>query len=128
MNFQLLTLPFLEHGFIDSSCSRPDSVIGVRNPHEFQLYQESCLQNSYSLCTENQIVIRGGTTIERTNSSLSLRRSSSKPSLTSPKSPLPGYVDGDKFVSIDNNGNQHYVKMKKASDDAKTPVISKKSH
>lgn len=76
----------------------------------------------------NRVIIRGGGLIQRTSSNSSLKRSCSKASLNSPRSPLPGYLDGDRFVSIDENGNQHYVKMKKASDDATTPIISKKKH
>ena len=44
------------------------------------------------------------------------------------RSPIPptstsrGYVDGDKYIRMDNEGNQVAVKMSKANDKARTPV------
>lgn len=69
------------------------------------------------------MTIRGG---GGTSSSLASTRSSSKSSGSRSKSPLSGYVEGDKYVSIDEAGNHVFVKMKKAEDDAKTPVVKRK--
>lgn len=112
--FETNIVLFIEHGFIDN-CSRPASVNENRDHQE----------HKRPMSPANRITIRGGGGIHISSSSSLLRRSSSKVTLNSP---VPGYVDGDRFVSIDENGQPYFVKMKKASDDAKTPIISKKKH
>ncbi|ORY97752.1 hypothetical protein BCR43DRAFT_490304 [Syncephalastrum racemosum] len=55
-------------------------------------------------------------------------RSSSKStsSRRSSKTPRQGYVDGDKYIRVDEAGNQVTVKMTKAEDGAKMPIITRK--
>lgn len=111
----------LEHGLIEGNSSRPESV---NDNQEIVPFREAYLHTVRSSSPTGRVTIRGGGGLEKNSSSLVSTRSSSKSSRS--KSPTPGYMDGDKFVSLDEAGNQYIVKMKKAEDDAKTPIINKK--
>lgn len=87
-------------------------------------FQESYLQTIRSLSPSGRIALRGGG--GGTSSSLASTRSSSKSSSSRSRSPLPGFMDGDMFVSVDEAGNHVVVKMKKAENDAKMPLVKKK--
>ncbi|KAI9275479.1 hypothetical protein BDA99DRAFT_568157 [Phascolomyces articulosus] len=60
------------------------------------------------------------------------RASNRADSRTGTRSPVPppstshGYVDGDKYIRVDDEGNQVTVKMSKASDKARTPASNPK--
>lgn len=104
--------------------SRPEPSNDSSNRFDNTPFQESYLQTLRSLSPSGRVTIRGGN--GGNNSSLASTRSSSKSSGSRSRSPLPGFVDGDKFISVDEAGNHLIVKMKKASEDAKTPIINKK--
>lgn len=89
-----------------------------------QPFQEGYLQTFRASSPTGRVTIRGGGGAGN-SSSLASTRSSSKSSGRS-KSPLPGFVDGDKYISVDEAGNHVVVKMKKANSDAKMPTIKKK--
>lgn len=88
-------------------------------------FQESYLQTLRSSSPSGRVTIRGGG-IVCNSSSLASTRSSSKSSGSRSKSPLPGFVNGDKYISVDEAGNHVVVKMKKAESDAKMPIVKKK--
>lgn len=112
-----------EHGLVEGNYSRPESVNDNRNQQDFMPFHEAYLHTVRASSPSGRVTIRGGGGVERNSSSLA-SRSSSKSSRS--KSPTPGYMDGDRFVSLDEAGNQFVVKMKKADDDAKMPVVNKK--
>jgi hypothetical protein len=112
-----------EHGLTEGVYSRPESSQGTS--YENAPFQESYLQTLRSLSPSCRVTIRGG---GGNSSSLASTRSSSKSSGSRSKSPLPGFVDGDKYISVDEAGNHLIVKMKKAENDAKTPIINKKKY
>jgi hypothetical protein len=125
----LITSFYIEHGLTESAySSRPESVNENKsNQSEQATFQEAYLHTLRSASPSGRVTIRGGGgAVDRNSSSLASTRSSSKSSGSRSRSPLPGYVDGDKYVSVDESGNHIIVKMKKAEVDAKTPVINKK--
>lgn len=72
-----------------------------------------------------RISIRGGGTASASTSEhlLSVTRSSTSSSASRrSKTPRGGYVDGDKYIRVDEAGNQVMVKMTKAEDGAKMPI------
>ena len=72
-----------------------------------------------------RISIRGGGTTSASTSEhlLSVTRSSTSSSASRrSKTPRGGYVDGDKYIRVDEAGNQVMVKMTKAEDGAKMPI------
>ena len=111
-----------DHGLIDGIHSRPASSQEIsRYNHHSQdnaPFQEGYFQALRSSSPSGRVTIRGGGGIVSTRSTSASSR---------PKSPLPGFVDGNKYISMDDAGNHVVVKMKKADKDAKTPVIKKKS-
>ncbi|KAI9475995.1 MAG: hypothetical protein EXX96DRAFT_506832 [Benjaminiella poitrasii] len=119
-----------DHGLTEGIYSRPESVNDNSNTTYQQEntmpFQETYIQTLRSSSPSGRVTIRGGGGVDRHNSSLASTRSSSKSSGSRSRSPLPGYVDGDKYISTDEAGNQIILKMIKADDDAKTPVIIKK--
>ncbi|GAN08101.1 hypothetical protein MAM1_0189d07608 [Mucor ambiguus] len=120
-----------DHGLTEgASYSRPDSVNdNVMNPSDqVPPFQEAYLHTVRSASPSGRVTIRGGGGggADRNSSSLASTRSSSKSSGSRSRSPLPGYVNGDKFISLDEAGNQIIVKMKKADNDAKMPIVNKK--
>ncbi|KAG1084145.1 hypothetical protein G6F42_021914 [Rhizopus arrhizus] len=126
-----------DHGLTEgASYSRPDSVNdNVINPADHvPPFQEAYLHTMRSASPSGRVTIRGGggggngsiNGMDRNSSSLASTRSSSKSSGSRSRSPLPGYVNGDKFISLDEAGNQIIVKMKKADNDAKMPIVNKK--
>lgn len=118
-----------EHGLTEGTYSRPESVNeNFINPVDNHIpFQEAYLHTMRSASPSGKVTIRGGGGgIDRNSSSLASTRSSSKSSGSRSRSPLPGYVNGDKFISLDDAGNQIIVKMKKAENDAKMPIINKK--
>lgn len=114
----------IEHGLTEGVYSRPEPSNDSSNRFDNTPFQESYLQTLRSLSPSGRVTIRGGN--GGNSSSLASTRSSSKSSGSRSRSPLPGFVDGDKFISVDEAGNHLIVKMKKASEDAKTPIINKK--
>ncbi|CAO3607298.1 unnamed protein product [Mucor hiemalis] len=114
-----------EHGLTDGSHSRPaSSQESIKyNNHENAPFLESYIQTLRSSSPSGRVTIRGGGGVSNSAAST---RSSSKSSGSRSRSPLPGFVDGDKFISLDEAGNHVVVKMKKADIDAKTPIIKKK--
>lgn len=120
-----------DHGLTEgASYSRPDSVNeNAPSDHVPPPFQEAYLHTVRSASPSGRVTIRGGGgagTVDRNSSSLASTRSSSKSSGSRSRSPLPGYVNGDKFISLDEAGNQIIVKMKKADNDAKMPIVNKK--
>ncbi|KAI8982565.1 hypothetical protein BDB01DRAFT_906331 [Pilobolus umbonatus] len=115
-----------DHRLTEGPQSRSDSNIGCYTP-ETSPFQETYLQTVRAVSPSGRVTLRGGGgTAAGISGSIASTRSSSKSSSRS-KSPLPGFVDGDKYVSLDESGNHIYVKMKKAEYDAKTPIVKKKS-
>ncbi|CEP10654.1 hypothetical protein [Parasitella parasitica] len=114
-----------DHGLTEGAYSRPDSANDyVINPVDNHApFQEAYLHAIRSVSPSGRVVIRGG---GGNSSSLASTRSSSKLSGSRSRSPLPGYVNGDKFISLDEAGNQIAVKMKKADSAAKMPTVKKK--
>lgn len=118
---------FIDHGLTESAYSRPESVDeSTSNQPEQVPFQEAYLHTLRAPSPSGRVTIRGGGGIDRNSSSLASTRSSSKSSGSRSRSPLPGYVDGDKYISVDESGNHIFVKMKKAEVDAKTPIVNKK--
>lgn len=117
-----------EHGLTEGTYSRPESVNENIINHVDSLipFQEAYMHTMRSASPSSRVTIRGGGGIDRHSSSLASTRSSSKSSGSRSRSPLPGYVNGDKFISLDDAGNQIIVKMKKAENDAKMPTVNKK--
>ncbi|RCI05785.1 hypothetical protein CU098_006957, partial [Rhizopus stolonifer] len=118
-----------DHGLTEGTYSRQGSPndISTTSSQESTPFQEAFLNTFRSSSPSGRVTIRGGGGIDRNSSSLASTRSSSKSSGGSrSRSPLPGYVDGNNYISVDELGNHIVVKMKKADDDAKTPVINKK--
>ncbi|KAI9306228.1 hypothetical protein BJ944DRAFT_238935 [Cunninghamella echinulata] len=73
-----------------------------------------------SVSPSGKVTIRGGGSVS--SSSLNPNHSISKTSSRS-KSPVPsGYMDGDTFVHVNEDGHQVVTKMTKAKEDAKTPI------
>lgn len=124
-NFLYFFFIFTEHGLTDGSYSRPASSLETNkyNNQENAPFLESYIQALRSSSPSGRVTIRGGGGV---SNSVASTRSSSKSSGSRSRSPLPGFVDGDKFISLDEAGNHVVVKMKKADIDAKTPVIKKK--
>ncbi|KAL0082020.1 hypothetical protein J3Q64DRAFT_1643143 [Phycomyces blakesleeanus] len=101
-------------------------------------FQEIHLQTVRAVSPSGRVMIRGGglgissetsgiNTVNGTSSSLAPSRSSSKSSSSQSRSTIPtGFVDGDKYVRVDELGNQMMVKMKRAEEGAKMPTVSKK--
>ncbi|KAL7327468.1 hypothetical protein PS15p_205892 [Mucor circinelloides] len=123
-----------DHGLTEgASYSRPDSVNDnvINSADHVPPFQEAYLHTMRSASPSGRVTIRGGgggsiNGMDRNSSSLASTRSSSKSSGSRSRSPLPGYVNGDKFISLDEAGNQIIVKMKKADNDAKMPIVNKK--
>ncbi|CAO3612730.1 unnamed protein product [Mucor fragilis] len=121
-----------DHGLTEgASYSRPDSANDnvVNPPDHVPPFQEAYLHTMRAASPSGRVTIRGGggvNGLDRNSSSLASTRSSSKSSGSRSRSPLPGYVNGDKFISLDEAGNQIIVKMKKADYDAKMPIVNKK--
>ncbi|KAI7901422.1 uncharacterized protein BX663DRAFT_514357 [Cokeromyces recurvatus] len=119
-----------DHKLTEGVYSRPESAND--NSTSYQLengpFQEAYLQYVRPSSPSGRITIRGGGGVDKHNSSLASTRSSSKSSGSRSRSPLPGYINGDKYISIDEEGNQIVLKMKRADDDAKTPIINKKKY
>ncbi|KAI9253069.1 hypothetical protein EDC94DRAFT_620087 [Helicostylum pulchrum] len=113
-----------DHGLTEGVSSRPSSSNENNVHQEMQPFQEGYLQTFRASSPTGRVTIRGGGGAGN-SSSLASTRSSSKSSGRS-KSPLPGFVDGDKYISVDEAGNHVVVKMKKANSDAKMPTIKKK--
>ncbi|KAG2208914.1 hypothetical protein INT47_011054, partial [Mucor saturninus] len=116
-----------DHGLTEGAHSRPESSndIVINQTSEPAPFQESYLQTLRSASPSGRVTIRGGG-VGGNSSSLASTRSSSKSSGSRSKSPLPGFVNGDKYISVDEAGNHVVVKMKKAENDAKMPIIKKK--
>ena len=115
-------LYILDHGLTEGAYSKFDSSI---EPKRDQTpFQELYLQTARSFSPSGRITLRGGG--GNNSSSLASTRSSSKSSSSRSRSPLPGFIDGDKYISMDEAGNHVVVKMKKAEIDAKMPLIKKK--
>ncbi|CEJ05594.1 Putative GAS2 domain-containing protein [Rhizopus microsporus] len=111
-----------DHGLTEGAYSKFDSSI---EPKRDQTpFQELYLQTARSFSPSGRITLRGGG--GNNSSSLASTRSSSKSSSSRSRSPLPGFIDGDKYISMDEAGNHVVVKMKKAEIDAKMPLIKKK--
>ncbi|KAI8366162.1 hypothetical protein BD560DRAFT_401339 [Blakeslea trispora] len=118
-----------DHGLNEGIYSRPDSANDSTGPtsQENGSFQEAFLQTVRSSSPSGRVTIRGGGGAEKNSNSLVSTRSSSRSSGGSrSRSPMPGYVDGSNYISVDELGNHIIVKMKKADDHAKTPVINKK--
>ncbi|KAF7726997.1 Spectrin beta chain, non-erythrocytic 1 [Apophysomyces ossiformis] len=88
-------------------------------------YQETFLQTVRSVSPSGRVTIRGGGA-GGNSSSLAPSGSSSRSSNRSRSPASTGYVDGDRFIRVDQSGNQVAVKMTRAEEGAKMPVISKK--
>ncbi|KAG0177802.1 Spectrin beta chain, non-erythrocytic 1 [Apophysomyces sp. BC1021] len=87
-------------------------------------YQESFLQTIRSVSPSGRVTIRSG---GGNSSSLAPSGSSSKSSSGRSRSPASsGYVEGDRFIRVDQAGNHVAVKMTRAEEGAKMPIISKK--
>lgn len=110
-----------DHGLSEGSHNKVETPVDVKK--EQSPFQESYLQTVRSLSPSGRVTLRGG---GNTSSSLASTRSSSKSSDSRSRSPLPGFMDGDKYVSMDEAGNHMVVKMKKAENDAKMPLVKKK--
>lgn len=81
---------------------------------------ERCLSPS------GRITIRGGGAVDTTNNENGLNptpsRTSSKTSISSRcKSPVAGFMDGDRFIRIDESGNHLAIKMVRADEDSFVP-------
>ncbi|KAI9365115.1 hypothetical protein BD770DRAFT_313288 [Pilaira anomala] len=119
-----------EHGLTEGISSRPSSsndntTSQQEAPPPPPPFQEGYLQTFRSSSPTGRVTIRGGGAAGN-SSSLASTRSSSKSSGSRSRSPLPGFVDGDKYISVDEAGNHVVVKMKKANNDAKMPIVKKK--
>ncbi|KAI8349624.1 hypothetical protein EDC96DRAFT_448465 [Choanephora cucurbitarum] len=118
-----------DHGLNEGAYSRPDSANdnSTSSSQDTGSFQEAFLQTVRSSSPSGRVTIRGGGGADRSSNSLASTRSSSRSSGGSrSRSPMPGYVDGKNYISIDELGNHIIVKMKKADDHAKTPIINKK--
>ncbi|KAI8977077.1 hypothetical protein BDF20DRAFT_913451 [Mycotypha africana] len=126
-----LTKFLKDHHVIEGSFSRPDSVAdhntaASKSPPGTP-FQETYLQTMRAASPSGRITIRGGGggITDKATSSLASTRSS-RSAEGRANSPTPGFMDGDRFISVDDEGKQIIVKMKKAEKDAKMPVINKK--
>ncbi|KAI9319148.1 hypothetical protein BX666DRAFT_2025476 [Dichotomocladium elegans] len=69
-----------------------------------------------------RVSIRGGGLTSASNSEHLLSATWSSSSSRRSKTPRGGYVDGDKYIRVDEAGNQLMVRMTKAEDGAKMPI------
>ncbi|ORZ15921.1 hypothetical protein BCR42DRAFT_416146 [Absidia repens] len=75
-----------------------------------------------SASPSGRIAIRGGGGANLSSSSLNPNHSHSRSSNRS-RSPVPsGYMEGDTFIHVGEDGNQVVMKMTKAKEDATTPI------
>ncbi|KAI9265281.1 hypothetical protein BDA99DRAFT_46494 [Phascolomyces articulosus] len=101
-------------------------------------FQNATLTQHTTRCVSpsGRITVRGGGgNGSGNNGGLSATNSTDKVSTTwstssrrSSKTPVPrgGHLDGDKYIRVDEAGNQVTVKMTKAEDGAKMPIISRR--
>ncbi|KAI8388285.1 uncharacterized protein BYT42DRAFT_543615 [Radiomyces spectabilis] len=121
-----------DHGLNEGIVSpRTNEEASTGSLNETPRFKEAYMSVVRSVSPSGRVVLRGGGASSDNGSNgstgLTPTRSSSKSSGSRSRSPIPcGYVDGDKYIRIDEAGNQVVIKMTKAADDAKTPTISRK--
>ncbi|KAI9008901.1 hypothetical protein CLU79DRAFT_497229 [Phycomyces nitens] len=128
-----------DHGLTDGVVTpRGDGQNSSSSSCDGAPFQEVHIQTVRAVSPSGRVMIRGGgfgaaagpsgvNAVNGTSSSLAPTRSSSKSSSSRSRSPVPtGFVDGDKYVRVDELGNQMMVRMTKAEEGAKMPIITKK--
>ncbi|KAI9308241.1 hypothetical protein BJ944DRAFT_246752 [Cunninghamella echinulata] len=89
-------------------------------------FTETYITVERCLSPSGRITIRGGGAVDTTNNENGLNptpsRTSSKTSISSRcKSPVAGFMDGDRFIRIDESGNHLAIKMVRADEDSFVP-------
>ncbi|KAI8139340.1 hypothetical protein BJV82DRAFT_626900 [Fennellomyces sp. T-0311] len=89
-------------------------------------FQSSLAPTTRCRSPSGRITVRGGGGVSATSSSDMLSTTWSSSSRRSSKTPRGGYVEGDKYIRVDEAGNQLMVKMTKAEDGAKMPIVTRR--